>query len=297
MFQKIDIMIGGTPVGCITFDKSPDRLIANRTATGFNLGIPAIVELEYTNKSKPCPMLSNLCGTISVDMESGAEMELGIIKDDWWYIGGKSESAKLVWSGLVYALTKYEIIRDGKSPVLKIKFHGEACWLLPNIDKTCLIRSGPYNFSDKVQITYPKEVWIKMLRGLQVAENILVEIPLPNSPPTPWDVVWKALMEARDAFEQGGTTGWKTCGAAVRRALEKWVQIEDKEPGWKPPDKEERENRTKRQRLDILRWHLLQLAHLAVHSSADEWSRDDALLMLKMDWDFRTSSEESNLVK
>ena len=87
-------------------------------------------------------------------------------------------------------------------------------------------------------------------------------------------------MEARDAFEQGGTTGWKTCGAAVRRALEKWVQIEDKEPGWKPPNKEERENRTKRQRLYILRWHLLQLAHLAVHSSADEWSRDDALLML-----------------
>lgn len=113
MFQKIDIKIGATPVGYITFDKSPDRLIANRTATGFNLSIPATVELEYTNRSKPCPMLSNLCGTIFVDRASGDEIELGIIKDDWWYIGGKSESAKLVWSGLISALTKYEIIRDG----------------------------------------------------------------------------------------------------------------------------------------------------------------------------------------
>ena len=282
--SQVDINIGGTPVGCITFDKSPDRLIANRTATGFNLSIPAIVELEYTNKSNPCPMLSNLCGTISVDIASGAEMEmeLGIVKDDWWYTGGKSESAKLVWSGLISALTKYEIIRDGKSPVLKIKFHGEACWLLPNIDKTCLIRSGPYNFSDKVQITYPKEVWIKMLRGLQVAENILVEIPLTGEPPSPWDEIWKALVEARNAFEQGGTTGWKACGTAVRLALEKWqgIEKEDMGSGWKSPSPQERESRSKKQRLDNLRWHLFQCSHLAPHSGADEWSRDDALLML-----------------
>ena len=216
--SKVDINIGGTHVGCITLDESPVQLTANRTATGFSLSIPATVKLEHTDISKPCPMVSNLCGTISVDMESGTEMDRGIVKDDCWYIGGESESAKLVWHGFVSALTKFEKIRDGKSPILKIRLHGEACWLLPNIDKTYLIRSGPYNFSDKVQITYPKEVWIKMLRGLQVAENILVEIPLPNSPSAPWDEVWKALLEARDAFEQGGTTGWKTCGAAVRRA-------------------------------------------------------------------------------
>ena len=282
--SQVDINIGGTHVGRIIFDESPNQLTANRTATGFNLSIPAIVELEYTNKSNPCPMLSNLCGTISVDIASGAEMEmeLGIVKDDWWYTGGKSESAKLVWSGLISALTKYEIIRDGKSPVLKIKFHGEACWLLPNIDKTYLIRSGPYNFSDKVQITYPKEVWIKMLRGLQVAENILVEIPLTGEPPSPWDEIWKALVEARNAFEQGGTTGWKACGTAVRLALEKWqgIEKEDMGSGWKSPSPQERESRSKKQRLDNLRWHLFQCSHLAPHSGADEWSRDDALLML-----------------
>lgn len=283
MSQKIDIGIGGIRVGCITFDESPVQLFAHRTATGFNLSIPATVELDDTDSSKPCPMVSNLCGTIFVDTASGTELELGIIKDDCWYTGGKSESIKLIWSGFVSALTKFEKIRDGKSPILKIKLLGEACWLLPNIDKTYRVRSEPYNVSVNVKITYPKEVWIKMLRGLQVAENILVEIPLPSEPPAPWDEVWKALVEARDAFEQGGSTGWKGCVNAVRLALlENWQKIEkeDMGPGWKSPTVQERESRTKKQRLDNLRWHLLQCAHLAPHSSADEWSRDDALLML-----------------
>lgn len=229
-------------------------------------------------------MLSNLCGTISVDRASGAEMELGIIKDERWYTGGKSESEKLVlvWSGLISALTTFEKIRDGKSPKLKIKLHGEVCWLLPYNDGNNRVRTEPYSIARDVHITYPTEVWIKMLRGLQVAENILVEIPLPNSPPAPWDEVWNALVEARNAFEQGGSTGWKSCANAVRLALENWQKIEkeDMGPGWKSPTVQERENRTKRQRFDNLRWHLLQCAHLAPHSSADEWSRDDALLMI-----------------
>lgn len=284
MAQTIKIDIGGIPAGQIIFNDAPAQLITSRTATGFNLSIPATVELEYTDSSKPCPMLSNLCGTISVDMESGAEMELGIIKDDRWYTGGKSESEKLVlvWSGLISALTTFEKIRGGKSPKLKIKLHGEACWLLPYNDGNKRVRTEPYSIDRDVQITYPTEVWIKMLRGLQVAENILVEIPLPSAPPTPWDEIWKALVEARNTFEQGGSTGWKECVAAVRLSLEKWQDIEkeDMGPGWKSPTKEEREGRSKKQRLNNLRWHLLQLAHLAVHSSADEWSRDDALLML-----------------
>ena len=60
MSQKIDIGIGGIRVGCITFDESPVQLFAHRTATGFNLSIPATVELDDTDSSKPCPMVSNL---------------------------------------------------------------------------------------------------------------------------------------------------------------------------------------------------------------------------------------------
>ena len=87
MSQKIDVNIGGKPVGCIIFDESPAQLFASRTATGFNLSIPATIELKYADSSKPCPMLSNLCVTISVDIASNTELELGVIRNDSVYIG------------------------------------------------------------------------------------------------------------------------------------------------------------------------------------------------------------------
>lgn len=121
-----------------------------------------------------------------------------------------------------------------------------------------------------------------MLRKLGIAENVLFEIPLPRSPLGSWDEVWRALVEARDTFEHGGSTGWKGCVTAVRQALKKWQEIEKEDMGlgWKAPTPQERDTRNKVQRIDNLRWHLLQLAHYGPHSYADEWSRDDALLML-----------------
>ena len=94
--------------------------------------------------------------------------------------------------------------------------------------------------------------------------------------------VCKALVEARNAFKHGGSTGWKTYMTVIRLALEKWQDIEkeDMGSGWKSPTKEEREECSKKQRLKNLRWHLLQCAHLTPHSITDEWSRVDAFLML-----------------
>jgi hypothetical protein len=89
-------------------------------------------------------------------------------------------------------------------------------------------------------------------------------------------------VEARDTFEHGGSTGWKSAATAVRLALEKWHEIEpeDHGPGWQTPKAAEKQARSKEQRLDNIRWHLLQLANYGPHSHADEWARDDALLML-----------------
>jgi hypothetical protein len=55
---------------------------------------------------------------------------------------------------------------------------------------------------------------------------------------------------------------------------------EDIGPGWKNPEKADRESRTARQRLDAIRWHLREFAHLAAHSGAEHWSREDAVLLL-----------------
>jgi hypothetical protein len=72
--------------------------------------------------------------------------------------------------------------------------------------------------------------------------------------------------------------------ASVRLALEKWrdVEVEDPGPGFVRPSVADREARTKRQRLDQLRWDLLQMAHQGPHTHTEMWTRDDALLMLAM---------------
>jgi hypothetical protein len=121
-----------------------------------------------------------------------------------------------------------------------------------------------------------------MLQRLGVAENVLVEIPLPGNPTGDWDPVWRALIDSRNYFEQGGETGWKGCVASVRLALEKWrdIEVEDAGPGFVKPTVPQREARTKKQRLNQLRWDLLQMAHEGPHTHAAHWTRDDALLML-----------------
>lgn len=289
MLPKIEITIGGTRVGEVAFIQDPPQLEVLRTAAGFNLTIPANITLELADSSQPCPLLSNLHGVISSAVTSGAQRELGIIRDYRLYMGASlkwSGDAHLTWSGSVSALLLFEKLRETRLPRLSIDLHGEVCWLLPNskgrnVDRG-RTRTEPRLLSGSVDITYPTEVWVKMLRRLEIAENILVEIPLPSSPPAPWDKVWNPLREARDAFERGGTTGWKGCVSAVRLALEKWKDIEEEDMGlgWQSPPLKNREARSKRERLDNLRWHLLQCAHLAPHSGADDWSRDDALLAL-----------------
>ncbi len=111
---------------------------------------------------------------------------------------------------------------------------------------------------------------------------MLIEVPLPSSPPTPWDAVWKAVIEATTAFETGGETGWKGCANAVRLALDEWRKIEreDMGPGWTPPSREDLEKRSTRERIDNIRWNLRHYANLAPHTGAEQWSRDDAVLML-----------------
>src|SRR5262249_49230904 len=199
--------------------------------------------------------------------------------------GSCNTNTHMTWLGSLAELSVYEKLRDGGGGQFDIQFEGELFYLVPAPQSHHMFRTEPERFRSKAgftTITYPKEVWVKMLRGLGVAENVLVEVPLPGSPSPDWDGVWKALVDARNAFEQGGSTGWKGCVTAVRLALETWQGIEKEQmgPGWSAPSQADRRARTKKERLDNLRWHLLQIAHLGAHTGAEEWSRDDALLML-----------------
>lgn len=296
MAETIEIRShGDTYIGSVTFNESPQRLYAERTADGFRLQLPITISFRRVPRGAPMPLLGNFHGIIYAGEESGPKIQIGEMRMDDWHKGGTYDKPEnsgeyehqdyMIWSGSLVQLAVYEKIRDGRQPKFEIRFTGELCFLLPTNHQYHMARTEPdqfFNRSGNLRLSYPKEVWIDMLRGLGVAENVLVEIPLPGHVSSDWDEVFRALAEARRYFEQGGSTGWKGCVAAVRLALEKWqgIEKEDMGPGWKAPTMQERKDRTKRQRLDNVRWHLYQCAHLGPHSSADDWTRDDAILLL-----------------
>jgi hypothetical protein len=295
MRRDIEIEYSAKRIGWISFVENPRHLYATKRASGFEMRVPIIVSFSTVRKEEPLPMISNLHGDVFVRDSSGASISVGRLRYDLWETGGvyySEESSPtsvseidLLWTGTFTDLALFEKIRDGKTPTLTMSLSGEFCFLLPTSQGRLRVRTEPqrvYTRSGYIEVRYPKETWVEMMRRLGVAKSVLVEVPLPGSPSPEWDDVWSALIDARTAFEQGGSTGWKGCVTSVRLALEKWQQHEpeDKGPGWTPPSRTEREARTKKQRLDNIRWHLLQLAHMGAHTGAEEWTRDDALLML-----------------
>lgn len=296
MAQPIEIRsYGDTYVGSVTFNESPQRLHAERTADGFRLQIPITISFKLVPRGEPMPFVGNFHGLIYAGEDQGPKIQVGEMRMESWHKGGfydKPEHAgkydrddSMTWSGSLAQLAVYERIRNGRQPKFDIRFTGELCFLLPTNHQYHYVRSEPNYFHHRygdLRVSYLKETWVEMLRGLGVVENVLVEVPLPGSPSPDWDEVWRGLVDARNAFEQGGSTGWKGCVTGVRLALEKWQKLEpeDKGPGWISPSVTDRQARTKKQRLDNLRWHLLQVAHLGAHTGAEDWSREDAQLML-----------------
>jgi hypothetical protein len=254
-----------------------------------------VIRLRAVKKDEPRPVVARLWGDVLAPLPSGGLINIGQLRLEEWEEGGvyyppdnsyqSERTVWPIWTGTFSDLAFFEKMRDGGQPKVSVHLKGELYFLIPDLHPHHAVRSEAHRIYSRmayVEISYPKGAWVDMLRTLGVAENILVEVPLPASPPGDWAEVWNALVEARNYFEQGGTTGWKGCVAATRLALEKWQAIdkEDMGPGWKAPGTQERRDRTKKQRIDNLRWHLYQCAHLGPHSSADGWTRDDALLLL-----------------
>jgi hypothetical protein len=301
-------------IGSLTIVKNPEQLQGARTVSGFEISVPATITLRVRPKLEPMLIVRNLRGKVFVKIENGSLLNVGYLSNDDRHIAGitdgegydHSSDIRLEWRGTFADLAYIEKLRNGQTPKLQMWLEGEWSFLIRNeidvtdeqwnqladpqrrrlnelisfripTDTQRLVSRHGY-----IEVPYPREVWIDLVRKLGVGENVLVEVPLPKSPPDPWTGVWSALVNARNAFEQGGSSGWHGTVNSVRLALERWRAIEQENPGagWKVPSVPDRESRTKKERLDALRWYLMQTAHLGPHSEAEEWSRDDALLML-----------------
>ena len=305
MTNNIDIEFSGKLMGSITITRNPKQLHAVRTASGFEIQVPIVVSLLTLPRDMPRMMVSNLRGKVFIKRNDSSLIAVGRINAvDWESAGVASKESyrydrekSLEWTPTFHDVAYIEKIRDGRAPEFQMELRGEWCLLMPvsgaamsedqraRFPGTVYYRTDPMSIVTSrgyIEVSYPREVWIQMVRRLGVAENVLVEVPLPSNPKGDWDPIWKALVDARNAFEQGGSTGWKGCVTSVRLALEKWRKVDPEKlgPGWQPPKVADREAWTKTQRLDALRWYLLQTAHLGAHTGAEEWTRDDALLLL-----------------
>ncbi len=274
--SKIAISIDHQQVGLITF-QSPNHLQAHRTAGGFRLHLPIMVTLHADKGATTRPLLTNLRAALSYQSSDGVIRHLGQASSEGIFAGEASAYSDLIWFDSLVALTAYDRLRNGKPPRIKARVSAEVCWLF---NTARWIRTEPFSLEGETEVQYQTEAWVSMLRHLGVAENVLVEVPLPGTAPTEWEEVWRALVEARNAFEQGQETGWSQCAVKVRHALELWREIEPETmwDGFKAP-REALEAWAKPSRLDGIRWHLFQCASAAAHPKG-AWSRDDALLML-----------------
>lgn len=284
MAPSIEILVKRRYVGRWTFDESSRDLRARRTADGAIITLPSTLRLDWHDDA--LAYVNHL--RASVETENGIELGRAVDEQSHTAADPYSEtSVNLEWRVSFQALALFERLRDGKPPVLILRCAGEVA----HTAFTGTGRSGLQLFEvpvmrtfSSIRLSYPREHWTRMLQELKVAENLVIEVPMPAGRPEPWDGVLAALLESRRCFEQGGTTGWKSAAASIRHAMEQWqaIEKEDMGPGWLPPPQKDREARTKKQRMDNLRWHLMQVAHLAAHSPADEWSRDDVLALYTM---------------
>ena len=200
-------------VGEITFDDDPINLNVRRIAAGVKLTLPAKLSLVLGVKSDPMPLVSNLHAQLFASDRSGAAMEIGQLASESWYSVGWAEKPgrsvphdlNMTWRASLTEIAAFEQMRDGRKPELQIQLRGELSYLLHSEHPRYQLRTPPQLIHGDVVLSYPKETWVRELQKVGVLENILVEVPLPESPPAPWDGVWHHLTKAREAFEQGGS--------------------------------------------------------------------------------------------
>lgn len=275
--SRLEITLRNEIVGAITFTQPERSLGAVRTAWGFRLSIPALVTLLPPSGSGAPLILENLRAVFGA-----GGLEIGVSEYRLTLRTGiRDQPITLSWDWTLPAWVVYERLRAGKDPQFAVTVSGDIRYVLTGESgkEPCSIAIAFYRSG---QVVYSQRAWTDMLRAMNLRDAVLIEIPFPSDPPNGWEPIWQALRDARDSFDAGGATGWKNCIASIRHALEEWQDLEkeDQGPGWHAPNKVERESRTKQQRIDNIRWHLIQLAHYAAHTRADEWTRDDALLAL-----------------
>ena len=276
--NNVNITFGNESVGTLAFTQPEQGFNSSRTASGFRLQIPAVVNLSPPSVSGLPLILENL-RVVFLHDEGGKQTEVGVASYSSTLSTPRREiPISLSWDWTLDAFAFYERLRSGRVAAFRLTASGDIRYVLVDQSGSQTGRepcSVARTFYQSGSVSYSQTIWTNMMRDLNLRDTVLIEIPFPSDAPTGWELVWDALQDARNSFDRGGSAGWKGTAISVRLALEEWRKIEAEDKG-----ATDLQQRTKSQRTDNIRWQLIQLAHFSAHTKADEWTRDDALLLL-----------------
>jgi hypothetical protein len=172
------------------------------------------------------------------------------------------------------ALAAYEAFRNGGPVRLRCEARYKIHSLIPVEGGYCL--SEPEAQFETFNMEFAKETWNKALRSCGLSASVLVEIPLPLSTADHPDEGSRAVLDAVEAFEHGGSTGWKDTVGHIRPYLEVWKNRQSL-PAREPKDGSAEDRMYK---LLSLRDALYKCCHFWVHESKASCARPDAVLAL-----------------
>jgi len=265
---------GQTIVGQVDFLRPP-ALTGYRTWDGLAFTLPTRVSIDGP-KDDSMATLANLGATVVFK-----GVEVGVAHDAGLYASPEDREGSLVLRLRADIVRAIDRARNG----LPLEFDLDIFGHLQVLHRTGLQRPsdqrrGPHH--PKVRVNYDAHAWTNLLMSTGLGDNVVVEIALPPKPGGPWDSIWDGLQRAREHLLRGGEGAWKGAIMEARQALDEWRQHEapDQGPGWTRPPTPDLETRTREQRYDNLRWHLLQCAHDAAHSGSHTWRREDAVAVV-----------------
>lgn len=169
------------------------------------------------------------------------------------------------------AVACLEATREGRALRIGVHFHAH----LHRVGSYIREPDGsvPRLLRASVGLEVARDAWVTALRGAQVAQTVVLEVPLPNTVPTEYSDSLRAMQQAYRALEAGGKAGWQACARDVRTALEKW-------PGPKATGAVTYDRSMDLEaRMAILREAVRIVTHDAHHQLEDHWCRADALAL------------------
>ena len=167
------------------------------------------------------------------------------------------------------AVSSIDALRSDKGPEFDLVTSGA---VVGSIDGSRM-DTLPARFHGSLQIGVPIHDWIALLRGVGLSHAILFEVRPGNQMPPEFVAIWKAIEDAETDLRRGGPSGWRGCVAAVRHAMELWA-------GAQPPTRPSEGDKSIARRIDELRVGLRSFTNVAHHSTADQWTRADAVAAL-----------------